>query len=80
MCVCYTPDDGAVSVPAGVVRRHLDENPQDEDGQLGLVEDRGALRHEGPLELGHLLQQPPALHALGPHLRLRGHGALHVQI
>ena len=26
--------------------------------------------HQGPLELWHLVQQPPALHALGPHLGL----------
>jgi hypothetical protein len=74
------PDHGAVRVPTRIVRRHLDEDAEDKDGELGLVEDGRALRHQGPLELGHLVQQAPALHALRPHLRLRRHCSLLVEI
>ena len=74
------PNDGPVAVPAGIVAGHLDEDPEDEDGQLGLVKDGGAASRQGPLELGHLLQQPPALHTLGPHLCLGRDRALLIQI
>ena len=63
----YWPDGGPVHIPAGVDPRHLDQDPQ---YQLGIVHDGGAPGHQGPLELGHLVQRPPALHTLGPHLGL----------